>query len=524
MRKLYSFGANKIAGFIDEGKKINDLIKVKRDLYESDLNYDYGGYGPKKLESYEFINGKYWANPNDISSSTLRNLGHPLWRLCTQYVTDNFIPKHKILRVTNDLNYVSNNEDVLYNLQTLIPYEYKHIYPFNVCKWNRGDTTEFVDVCFRRQRCFNLMVFLLTVSYERIIVEASKEEIEYFKEYIPDIEGIVLPNPVLKKSKNLQKGIDISLDCDEENIEWDRSSPITDYELIKYWVKKLTIGGREVRLSAMENAKKRKEIKNIIFNDDFVKDYYKKNVAKFKEDGFRGMRPIQPEKELLVKRDYLPPIDDLQGENLGMMGHPFWWFTTELILEHFKPRSKIMTICTCSNCKPYKNNLNYKFVKQRMEEGYTDVFISSLDIWPLLMSDQIYNRIYDWSNALTKPFVNKSLIDNKLGKILLYFKKFGYEKIVFYGNSLENTPFSVLINEIKKYIPNCEVVVTEEMKDDLKTVFKGIGLMTSRVFNVLETRKRFDELIGYKDDNVLYYKTRVSSTLKKEEINSNCLF
>ena len=480
---------------------INSQIRIKLPLTESNLNYDYGAYGPENLESYEFMDSKYWANPKDISSPTLRNLSHPIWFIGAQYVRDNFIPKHSILHITDNPNYTSNEEDVLYNLQLLIPPEYKHIYPFSHCKWDRTQSSEFIDKCYKQKRCGNILIFLLNFPYDKVIVDASKEEIDYLKFYISNLEENIQEDPILKKVEP-QKGIAITPECSEEDIGWDHSTPITDDELKTYWGTKLTSGGREKPLYKSEFREK------ALTQDP--KDACEELMSKFVEGAYQGhmLRPIQKEKELLIKREYLPAIKELQGEDLGILGHPLWWFTTQLTLEHFKPTSDTMTLCSCSNSKPYKDNINYWFIRQRIEEGYTDAFVTSLDIWPLMMSDQNYNRIYDWSHLKETPLTTEILLNYNVAKVLWYYKHFNYKKCIFWApptNPLkpqEKSSYTEMIDRIKKYIPELEVVMDEDTTYTLmKYNNNSFGIVKTRFYNFLTSRQRYDKLLNYHGDH-----------------------
>lgn len=458
-------------------------------------------------DSEEIIPSKYWWDLKSINSNNLKSLDHPVWFIIQSYVLENFKPKNKILYISNgfNLNTVypdSDKLDIVYNSLSVIPKDFINYYPIPYFNWNTNNMTPFINTCYQKKQIENLFWFLDKFSnyYEEIKVEGDKEFLNQLKQYFPKIKEIYIDPFKLKEVIDKPIGLNISLDYTNDDLGYCIGNILTNDDIYEYWGKKNIVGIQgnppfESKLSTKKEI--RKKIKD---NPSLARNL-------FIEDGKNNKKipGITLEDEKYIERNYIPPLNELQGEDLALLGHPIWMITKQIFYDHFIPSSKIMTVSPCSAFKPYKNNINYMYIRERMEEGFTDVFINSCELWPLDFSTQLIARLYDWGHEKEIPFVQEALIKRNTFNILYAYKKFNFDTLIFlcqpadpkYPNNIGDNFYQIVVKILKKYIPNIKVVLDEETTKQGLDLCGSYGLLKFRYRQLKCVRLKFDKLINY---------------------------
>lgn len=483
----------------DESNIINFLINKKYNNIELTPN------------DSEFIPREYWDDLDNINKTNLRALNHTVWFISNNFVNDNFKPSHKKLYIKefnrNDIHEIEGY-DVVYNSLGIIPLQYVDLYPFRYFSWNTNNISEFIKSCYLQKQCNNILLFLLEFasSYDEIIMEGNEVVYNYIKDYF-DVHFINTDN-IVCLDKHTVEGIDIKPGLELSDLGYDFANPpIEDDDLFEYWGKKLTVG---VRIQPMYKSKKRSSYRtksDELTREDFIK-YTLNQMDAFEEGAYKVtcLRPLTKDNQKYLDRKYFPNLEDLQGENLMLLGHPYWQLTKQITLDNFVPKSDIMSVCSCSNSKPYYDNINYFYVRKRMQEGYGDVFINSFELWPIDFSTNLYARVYDWSHLRETPFVQQALIDVNFCSIIQIYKKFNYKKLVIFGpppnpNNKDDPSgifYPLLIEKLRKIIPDLEVVMDDETVEGLlKINGNNYGIVKSRMYGFYLSRHHYDVIIGY---------------------------
>lgn len=176
-----------------------------------------------------------------------------------------------------------------------------------------------------------------------------------------------------------QLEIKTQLDIHQYNLGYIPDPP-TDDEIYLYW------GLKEKGVRAkVVNSKSKDYWDKIKTKQDYI-EYAKKNCD-----------PILPDDQEFIPRKYWAPIDDLIGEDLGVLYHPVWGLTRNYIFENFIPHSDTLVIQDCANKKPYLTNANYDITKKLMLGGFCDVAVCSIETIPLPFTIYYPNRMYDCS-------------------------------------------------------------------------------------------------------------------------------
>lgn len=467
----------------------------------------------------EYIPRSYWPKFEEISKEDLWSINHAIWFVADGFIKDNFQPKSDTLLI-KDVNLSKfmrdgseeeeEGPDVVYNAPCLVPEAYIDYYPFRYYHLDRGNMTELVTSVYRRKCLGNIIDFVTVYGYQKVIIEGPDDS--FYRTLVDEVrqcftarEIIFVPSDFYskkepRKSTKKATGIHIKLDYDDESIGYPVHNKITDDDLYAYWGRKATSGGREKQFLGSEARRKAAEENT---REAWIQ-YSKDQIAKKK------WRPIPTSGfEVSIDREYLPPMNTLQGEDLKLLGHPMWQIAREIINEQFKPRSKTMVVAACSNTKPYIDNTNYFHLKKRMEQNACDVFINSCEFWPLNLSPYLHARIYDWSHLRETPFVQEALIHCNFHSIVEQQARFGFKKIVVVapcGNpdnpdDLSSRFYPMLMDLLYKCYEGTDVDVEFELDEEtvrksLKLI-KNWGLLKYRHWLLKPCRNRFDTLIGY---------------------------
>ena len=528
-----------ISEFINEENFGYELNKIKREDIIGFLKSKNADPSNLIEEKDEFIPYKYWDDFNNLNEMKLHNICRPVYYIANAWVKENYKKNHNILLICDppkewffDGNIIQSDEyDILYNCQCLIPSTLTNLYPFRYMYWNKEEGGEFLDKCYNRNRMNNLLLFLLQFPYDKIIFKGSKEIYDYLKFYLDyNIEFIEedpikykeIKDPITGKDK-----INISYPLNLYELDYKIDNPYDDEFFKYYWGKKKTIGNREKPTGISGSPRK-----NIGKDRDSIIKWTESEMNKWSPNyfgGMRGIRPIDKSGDSIFPRKYFPPTEDLQGEDLWRLGHPFWFITKQITLDHYKPKTKTMVIASCSNQKPYYDNPNYKYVRERYLEGYCDVFINSCELWPLGMCTDLFNRIYDWSHLRETPFVQGTLIDVNIGSILYEYYYFKFNKLILaapWGNirnpdDISGRMYPIIADTLKKLIPNFEIVMDEELASLLNyrsgNSDQAWGLVKTRFWGFNEFRKKFDDLIEYNGPNPTPIVSEEEKAKNKEE-------
>lgn len=468
----------------------------------------------------EYIPRSYWPVFEEISREDLWSINHAIWFVADGFIKDNFKPNSDTLIIKEAVPEKfmegiiscegSEVGDITYNAPCLVPESFTKFYPFRYYYLDRSNMTELVTSVYRRKCLGNIIDFITVYDYQKIIIEGPDDS--FYRTLFEEVKQCFTAREIIFKPSNLYKkaeprkanpkatGIHISLDYDDESIGYPVHNKITDDDLYAYWGRKATSGGREKQFLGSEERRKAAAENT---REAWI-EYSKSQIAKKK------WRPIPTEGfEVSIDREYLPPMNTLQGEDLKLLGHPMWQIAREIINEQFVPRSKTMVVAACSNTKPYIDNTNYFHLKKRMEQGVCDVFINSCEFWPLNLSPYLHARIYDWSHLRETPFVQEALIHCNFHSIVEQQARFGFKKIVVVapcGNpdnpdDLSSRFYPMLMDLLYKCYKGTDIDVEFELDEEtvrksLKLI-KNWGLLKYRHWLLKPCRNRFDTLIGY---------------------------
>ena len=299
-----------------------------------------------------------------------------------------------------------------------------------------------------------------------------------------------------------QLEIKTQLDIHQYNLGYIPDPP-TDDEIYLYW------GLKEKGVRAkVVNSKSKDYWDKIKTKQDYI-EYAKKNCD-----------PILPDDQEFIPRKYWAPIDDLIGEDLGVLYHPVWGLTRNYIFENFIPHSDTLVIQDCANKKPYLTNANYDITKKLMLGGFCDVAVCSIETIPLPFTIYYPNRMYDWAHTNEDSFMTESLKDFNVDRIIHFIFKFGYKKIIFmsrpYTADGDEEP---RITEIKQMLKSTGIEVLniydqDYTKECLK-VAKGFGILKVRYARF--ARNKLYSLLGAPKDFPQLYQS--SDYVKKQNYN-----
>ena len=492
----------------------------------------------------EYIPRSYWPKFEEISREDLWSINHAIWFVADGFIKDNFKPTSDTLFIKEAipedfmLGKVPENipgMDVVFNAPCLVPESYVKYYPFRYYHLDRSNMTELVTSTYVRKCLGNIIDFVTVYGYKKIILNGPSDS--FYLKLAEDLKKCFSAREVSfeaddstyekhepRKADPKATGIHINMDYDDESIGYPVHNKITDDDLYAYWGRKATSGGREKQPLVSEARRKAAEENT---REAWIQ-YSKDQIAKKK------WRPIPTSGfEVSIDREYLPPIESLQGEDLMLLGHPMWQIAREIINEQFKPNSDIMVVAACSNTKPYIDNPNYTSLRKRMEAGACDVFINSCELWPLNLSPYLHARIYDWSHLRETPFVQEALIHCNFHSIVLQQMRFGYKKIVVYapcGNpfnpeDISSRFYPMLMDLLHKYYEGTDIDV--EFVLDEETIKKSMklavswGVLKQRHWVLRPCRSRFDDLINYKGLDRVVYETdeELDKQAKEKQFN-----
>lgn len=157
-------------------------------------------------------------------------------------------------------------------------------------------------------------------------------------------------------------------------------------------------------------------------------------MIKFCKDG-RSRLP-RPSEEIIPRSKW--HLDELVGETEHQLLHPDYYTAMNYMLQHWKPKHDILTICQCSSAKPYYDNKVYSTRLVRPYGKFTDfAAISNPGIIPYDLSNLYPWRYDEWSGQ--KEDAMKEIIDmNKkyrivnLCRFIRFQRKMKYKHIITY--------------------------------------------------------------------------------------------
>ena len=282
--------------------------------------------------------------------------------------------------------------------------------------------------------------------------------------------------------------------------------PPTDDEIYLYWGMK----ERGIRDKVL-NLGKRKFWENCNFTEqDFI------NYAKEHCD------PILPDEEEFIPRKYWAPIDELIGENLGVLYHPVWGLTRMTIYENFIPHSDTLLIQDCSNRKPYLHNANYDIAKKLMYGGFCDVAVCSCEVTPLPLTIYYPHRMYDWAHTKESSFIENALNEFNIDRILHLVAKFNYKRIIFLTRPYnENGDEHPRVTAIKNAYKNSDIEVIniydEELTQKQLKITKRFGMLKMRYCRF--ARDKLYEILGAPIDGDFPQLYKDSDYIRKQQYN-----
>lgn len=281
--------------------------------------------------------------------------------------------------------------------------------------------------------------------------------------------------------------------------------PPTDEEIYLYWGMK----ERGIRGKVLTSIAKKKWWAEQNFTEQDYIDYAKKHCD-----------PILPDEEEFIPRKYWAPIDQLIGEDLGVLYHPVWGLTRMTIFENFIPHSDTLVIQDCSNKKPYLTNANYEVVKKLMYGGYCDAAVCSCEVTPLPLTIYYPHRMYDWAHTKESSFIENALNDFNVDRILNLVAKFKYKRIIFLTRPFNaNGDEHPRVTRIKEAYEGSDIEVInifdEQLTKESLAITKKFGMLKMRYCRF--ARDKLYNILGAPLDGNFPQKYKDSDYIRKQQ-------
>lgn len=280
--------------------------------------------------------------------------------------------------------------------------------------------------------------------------------------------------------KNQIKDIKIDKEITLQNLGYiPRTPTYTDDEIIYYLVHKQRFGPR------MYKAKK--ELEDNLENN---KTYFDQKMSKLLPDHLEA-----------ISRKYWPDFRDMIGADCNNFNLSYYQILKLYYHKYFEPSSRIIILQSCSNQKPYLDNIHYRYCLQKYQrKGIADLMVSSMNLNPIDFTLLFPTRYYNWNHKWETPFTTEQAISFELNNLIDMISYFGYKYIIFFTPGGPDYFYNELFRRVNKVYEGTNkefyfAIDDNTYKNILKNHGGGAGIAKLRFDNLEESRERLNEII-----------------------------